>query len=113
MDSSFNIHEGFITFWIPKNLFNYNDNITHILVNSGNNYGSIFITKDSDNKLKFFHVLIGGGRTDVEIDVKDLDSNKDNMITCNWSIPKRRIKIYINGNEKHNSSIIKWNNKRR
>jgi len=89
--------EGTISFWIPKNFIKYNDNKTHILVNRGNEKGSIFIVKDNDNKMKFFHVIIGEGRTDVEIDVKNLSTEKKHMITATWNFYKKENKLYIDG----------------
>lgn len=35
-------------------------------VNLTNNTGSIFVLKDSDKKVKFFHVIMGKGRSDIE-----------------------------------------------
>ncbi|MDI6591729.1 MAG: hypothetical protein QME61_02200 [Patescibacteria group bacterium] len=36
--------------------------------------------KDEDNKLKFFHVILGKDRTDVEVDVSNLALDKPHHI---------------------------------
>lgn len=105
-DLDFN--EGTINFWIPSNLFEFNDKLIHNLYNNSNNQGSIFIVKDSDNKLKFFHVIIGKGRTDVEVDVSDLSSKDKHMITATWSLSSKEINLYVDGNVKSAKSNIKY-----
>ena len=92
-----NIQKGKISFWIPNNLFEYDDNITHILVNRTNSKGLIYILKDDNNKLTFFHVIIGCGRTDVEADVHKLDSRKRHLITVVWNLSTKLNKLYVNG----------------
>jgi hypothetical protein len=88
-------------------MFEYNDNREHVLLNISTNEGSIFIVKDSDNKIKFFHVLIGKGRTDVEINVSDLESQQKHMITATWdAVNDKKIKLYIDGSLKENNSQI-------
>ncbi|MCK4744938.1 hypothetical protein KAS41_02665 [Candidatus Parcubacteria bacterium] len=103
-----NFNLGTITFWIPNNLFKFNDNQSHILVKYSNAYGSIFIVKDEYNKLKFSHVITGQGRTDVEIDVSDLDSMDNHMIAASWDVAKKQIKLYIDGNKKYATTNIKY-----
>ncbi|MBN1175340.1 hypothetical protein JXA48_01725 [Candidatus Woesearchaeota archaeon] len=108
MANKINFKEGSINFWIPENVFDFDDNQTHILVNQGNLEGSIFIVKDGDNKLKFFHVLLGKGRTDVVIDVQELLKSEKHMITATWSISKKEINLYIDGGKKHNTTKITY-----
>lgn len=103
-----NLKEGTINFWIPENVFDFKDNKSHILVNQGNPNGSILIIKDNDNKLKFFHVILGKGRTDVEIDVKDLSEKNKYMITATWSVKLKEINLYVDGNKKHNKTPITY-----
>ena len=55
---------------------------------------SIFLVKDSDNKLKFFHVILGKGRTDVETDVSKLSYDEDHYIAVTWSVTTRQISFY-------------------
>lgn len=102
------LREGTIEFWIKKNKLQWNDGLIQVLVDISNEQGSIFLVKDSDNKLKFFHVLLGKGRTDVEIDVSNLISSKPHHIAATWSITKKEIVLYIDGGEKTAKSNIKY-----
>ena len=102
------LREGTIEFWVRKNKIQWNDGLIQVLVNISNEQGSIFIVKDSDNKLKFFHVLLGKGRTDVEVDVSNLSSNEPHHIAATWSITKKEIALYIDGGKKIAKSDIKY-----
>ena len=100
------LREGTIEFWVKRGKFRWNDGLIQVLVNISNEQGSIYISKDSDNKLKFFHVLLGKGRTDVEVDVSDLSSNEPHHIATTWSISKKEIALYIDGGKKTAKSNI-------
>ena len=100
------LREGTIEFGVNKNKIQWDDGLIQVLVNISNEQGSIFIVKDSDNKLKFFHVLLGKGRTDVEIDVSDLNSNKPHHIAATWSVTKKEIVLYVDGGDKTAKSSI-------
>ena len=102
------LREGTIEFWVKKNKILWNDGLIQVLVNISNEQGSIFILKDSDNKLKFFHVLLGKGRTDVEIDVSELSSEEPHHIAATWSITKEEIALYIDGGKKNAKSNMKY-----
>lgn len=93
------IREGTINFWIKKNQLQFNDNKITPFVQVNTPDGSIFIIKDSDNKLKFFHVYLGKGRTDVEYDVFNLDPNERHMITVTWSVKNKEIALFIDAQE--------------
>jgi hypothetical protein len=103
-----NLEEGTIEFWARAGKIRWNDGLIQVLINISNEQGNIFIVKDSDNKLKFFHVLLGKGRTDVEIDVSDLGGDKDHHIAATWSINNKQIALYIDGGEKFAKSEIKY-----
>ena len=100
------LREGTIEFWVKRGKLRWNDGLIQVLVNISNEQGSIYIVKDSDNKLKFFHVLLGKGRTDVEVDVSDLSSNEQHHIATTWSITKKEIALYIDGGKKTAKSNI-------
>ncbi len=102
------IKEGTIEFWTDEDKLIWNDNKKNLLFNvSVDTKGSIFLIKDNDNKLKFFHVLIGKGRTDVEIDVSALSNEKPHHIVAIWSLNKRKIVLFIDGgNLKKETPII-------
>ena len=102
------LKEGTIDFRVEKNKLRWNDGLIQILVNIPTEQGNILIVKDSDNKLKFSHVLLGKGRTDVEIDVSDLSINESHHIAATWSISKKEIVLYIDGGEKTAKSNIKY-----
>lgn len=100
------IREGTIEFWVREDKIQWNDNESTVLFNVPvNNVGSLFIVKDSDNKLKFFHVILEKGRTDVETDVSNLSTNKPHYIAVTWSVSKKEVCFYIDGELKAKSEI--------
>jgi len=92
-----NIREGSISFWITEGKMKFNDNRFIPLIQLNPRNGSIFIDKNMDNKLKFSHIYIGKGTTEVEHDVSSLDSDKSHMIAVTWSLKNREIIMYIDG----------------
>lgn len=101
MNKKINLETGSVSFWIPEKLFDYDNGKAHILANLSGNGGSILILKDTDNKLKFFHVFLGKGRTDVEIDVSDISSSERHMVTATWDIKdSKKISLYVDGGKK-------------
>jgi hypothetical protein len=53
--------------------------------------------KDVDNKVKFFHVTLGKGRSDIEFDVSTLDSNKPHFFAITWSKKNKENQLFIDG----------------
>ena len=106
--SKLDLEEGTIEFWVRENKLQWNDGSIQVLVNLSNKQGSIFIVKDSDNKLKFFHVILGKGRTDVEVDVSELNNNEPHYIVATWSISKKEINLYVDGGKKKATSKINY-----
>ena len=100
------VKEGTISFWVRKNKLKWNDGLVHVLLNVSNNQGSVFIVKDSDNKLKFSHVVLGLGRTDVETDVSNLSISEDHFIAVTWSLEKREVILYVDGERVDRSEIL-------
>lgn len=99
------INEGTIEFEVNADKINYSNGEVVPLFQISPQGGSIFILKDVDNKIKFFHVYLGKGRTDVEYDVSNLDKNKKHMFVFTWSVKNREIKIYIDGVLKKTAKI--------
>lgn len=99
------IEEGTISFWIKENKLIYNDNQTTPISAISPEGGSIFILKDADNKIKFFYVVLGKGRVDLEYNVSDLDSNNKHMFVFTWSLKDQRLILYIDGIEKVSKEI--------
>lgn len=99
------ILEGTIEFWVGMNKVDYSNNEAVPLFQINPLGGSIFIVKDSDNKIKFFHVFLGKGRTDVECNVSKLDKNKKHHFIFTWSIKNKELKIYIDGEHKKTAKI--------
>lgn len=99
------INEGTIEFVIGSGKVNYSSGEMAPLFQSNPQDGSIFILKDIDNKIKFFHVYLGKGRTDAEYDVSKLDQNKKHMFAFTWSVASKEIKIYIDGELKSTAKI--------
>ncbi len=96
-NSNWNIKEGSIAFWVRNGKLNWSDGLVDALINLSNSEGSIFLLKDSDNKLKFSHVMLGKGRTDIEKDVSQLNKNVDHHIAITWSLRNKEICLYIDG----------------
>lgn len=99
------IKEGTIELRISVGKVNYSSNGTIPLFQANPQGGSIFILKDADNKIKFFYVYLGKGRTDVEYDVSKLDQDKKHVFVFTWSIKDREIKTYIDGELKSAAKI--------
>ncbi len=93
--NKFNIEEGSVAFWVKKSTVNWSgeDVVRLFEITEGGN--SIFIVKDSDAKLKFFHVYLGRGRTNLEVDVSDLISEERHHIVAMWSVSKKNLLLYI------------------
>jgi len=100
-----NLDEGTIVFWIHANKVNFNDDKFTPLKNQDTEKGSIFILKDADNKIKFFYVYLGQGRTDIEWDCSNLDSSIKHMIAVTWSQSNKQIKLFVDGKLKDTSKI--------
>ena len=93
------IGEGTITFWITAGEIQFNDGRTIPRVESNARDGSVSAIKDSDNKLKFSHVYLGKGRTDVAYDVSSLDPSQNHMVSATWSIESKEVILYIDGKQ--------------
>lgn len=100
------IREGTIEFWAKKDKVQWNDNKSNVLFNIPvNNTGRLFMIKDDDNWLKFSHLILGKGRTDAEIDVSNLSLNDPHHIAVTWSVSKKEICLYLDGELKAKSEI--------
>ncbi len=99
------MNEGTIAFWIDANKINFNDSKFAPLINLDDEKGSIFILKDADNKIKFFYVYLGQGRTDIEWDCSKLDITKKHMIAVTWSQSNKQIQLFIDGKIEDSSKI--------
>lgn len=99
------ILKGTIAFTIRENKVVYANSEAVPLFQISPLGGSIFIVKDSDNKIKFFHVFLGKGRTDIEHDVSDLDKTKKHMFAFTWSVKNKELKLYIDGELKKTVEI--------
>jgi hypothetical protein len=93
------IKEGTIDFWVKEGRIQFNDNQAIPLIQLSPSNGSIFMVKDSDNKLKFFHVYLGKGRTDVEYDASSLNPNQKHMIAVTWSLKNKEVIMYVDGQQ--------------
>lgn len=96
-NSKLDINEGTISFWVQPGKVAFNDGKTKPLIQLNPTGGSIFMVKDNDNKLKFFHVCLGKGRTDVEYDISSLDTSIKHMFAVTWSLKNAKIVMYIDG----------------
>jgi hypothetical protein len=97
LDQKIDIEEGTISFWIKENQIDFSDSLLYSLVNVSHEKGAIFILKDTDKKIKFFHVYMGNGRTDVNWDCSKLNNNERHMVTVTWSLKDKAVKLYVDG----------------
>lgn len=103
--AKFDIREGTVSFWTRPNQITFSDESVVPLVNLNSTEGSILILKDSDSRIKFFHVYLGKGRTDAEVAVNELDSSAKHMFVFTWSVEEGQIKIYVDGKPRIESKI--------
>ena len=100
------IREGAMEFWVREDKVAWSDNKKNVLFNIPvNNTGSIFLIKDDDNYLKFSHVLIGKGRTDVKTDVSSFSDKKLYHIAVTWSVKERKVALLVDGELKEEAPI--------
>lgn len=89
---------GTLEFWVRENKLDWDDGKVTVFFNIAKSNGSLFVIKDSDNKLKCFHVILGKGRTDIESAVSKLDKNKAHQIVITWDInTAKKLSLYIDG----------------
>lgn len=100
-----NIEEGTVTFRVNAGNVNWADSQTIPLFELSNNGNSIFIVKDSDNRLKLFHVFLGKGKTEVEGDVSNFPSSEPHFIVATWSVSKKEVALYVDGKLLNSISI--------
>ncbi len=100
-----NIMTGSVTFWINEGKIVWDDNKVYSLFQVNENGNSILLLKDTDNKLKFFHVFLGYGRTDVEYDVSSLSVNERHFVAVTWDLNKKVIILYLDGKKVASSSV--------
>ena len=93
------ISEGTISFWITAGKVQFSDGRRIRLVEYNAPDGSVSAIKDSDDKLKFSHIYLGKGRTDVDYDISSLDPNQNHMVSATWSIESKEIILYIDGKQ--------------
>jgi len=98
------IESGTINFWIEKQKIIFNDNKVNPIISINPDGGSIFILKDTDNKLKIFYVVLDKGRIDLEYDVSNLLSNERHMITFTWNIDNK-LSLFIDTQEVINKKV--------
>lgn len=104
-NNKIDIEKGSITFWTQANKIKFADNKLYTFVDISNHKGAIFIIKDADNKIKFFYVYLGKGRTDIEWDCSKLEDDKKHMIATTWSQETKEIKLYVDGELRETSKI--------
>lgn len=98
-ENQLSIDEGSINFWLKAGSIDFQEEgkFLPLFQNTDSQGNSIFILRDSDKKIKMFHVKMGKGRTDIEYNVSELSNSKDHMFTFTWSVDKKEIRIYIDG----------------
>jgi len=92
-----NIKEGSISFWTKANQVDWSGEGIVTFFEKSFDGNSILILKDSDSRLKLFHVYFEKGRTDVQIDVKNLDNKEKHFVVATWSVVSGEISLYVDG----------------
>lgn len=99
--SNLDLKVGSLEFWVKENKLDWSDSRATIFFNIAKSDGSLFVIKDSDNKLKCYHVILGKGRTDIELDILKLDKfdkNKAHQIVITWDInTAKKLSLYVDG----------------
>lgn len=108
MENKLNIKEGTVEFWVRENRINWNDGKAYPLFELSEGGNSIFVVKDTDDKLKFFHICLGRGRTDVECETASLNNDKAHHIVATWDIKSKKICLYVDGGEFKNCKKIEY-----
>ena len=93
------IREGRIEFGVGKGKVKWNDNRETVLFNITVNGGNLFMIKDKDNKLKFSHIFVGKGRTDVEVDAFNLPFDESHHIEVRWSLKEKKVTLCVDGDK--------------
>ena len=96
--SKVNIKEGSMEFWVKEKKLIWNDGTEQMLFNISKSDGSIFLIKNSDNKLKFSHVSLGKGKASIKVDVSELPIDEPHHIVVTWDVEKE-IALYVDGKE--------------
>ncbi len=96
--------EGTLNFWIPEGKINYGDNKFFGIFYHSTEEGKLKIIKDKDNGLKVYY-LFEGNRALLNTEAHDLDDDDRHMITLTWSLPEKKIKLYIDAELKDEKDI--------
>jgi len=86
--------EGTLNFWIPKGKINYGDNKFSRIFYHVTENGKIKIIKDEDNGLKVYYIF-EDNKAFLNTEAGDLNDDEKHMITLTWSLPEKKIKLYI------------------
>lgn len=93
-ENKLNFNEGTINFWVPKGKIDYKDNKFVQLYYYSNGDDTIKIIKDKDNGLKVYY-LFEGNKCLLSTKVEDLEDDNKHMVTVTWSLPEKKVKLYI------------------
>jgi len=97
-------NQGTINFWIPKGKLDYGNNKFIMLYNYTDENGLIQIQKDKDNRLKVFYNYKGNGKGGINKNIH-LDNNKRHMFTITWSLPDKKLMLYIDAKKEDEREI--------
>ena len=101
----FDITEGRIAFVIKAGQVIWSDNQPKVLVKLSKDANFISLVKDENNQLVFTHFSVEYGQTILSVDAKDLPSNRDLPFILSWSVPNKKIGLYVNGTLKKEETI--------
>ena len=90
------IEKGTVNFLIKKDTLVNPESIPLFSISPEG--GSIFMIKDSDNKLKVFFVALGKGRQDLIFDLSTYKFiGQKYTFTFTWSLNSKKLLLYIDG----------------
>ena len=101
----FDITEGRIAFVVKAGQVIWNDNQGKVLVKLVKSPDFISLVKNENNQLVFTHFSVEAGQTVLTVDAKDLPNNRDLPFILSWSVPDKKIVLYINGTIKKEETI--------
>ncbi len=101
----FDIKEGRIAFIVRAGQVIWSDNQVKVLVKLSKDANFISLIKDEKNQLVFTHFSIESGQTTLTVDAKNLPSNRDWPFILSWSVPNKKIELYINGTLKKEETM--------
>lgn len=105
MANKINFEEGTLSFWVPEGAIDYDDNKFIYLINYNTNEGYFKVVKDKDNGIKVLYEYFNKGKCNLKASAAELDDNDKHHVAVTWSLSERRVKLFIDGQERDTCEI--------